>query len=402
MKQRRWVLTALLLCSIPFRTDAQDVVFSPPVNVSNTPALSGPEALAIDASGTIYVLWEESRSSILFSRSSDGGETFIPPQTVIPPDRDSSPGQVAVASGSPGMVHTSVTQFDTVFGGAAISYLRSIDGGDTFSSPQLMSTRDGINYIKSSIATDGNGAVGIAWAGANLRTGQNNISYSRSIDNGDTFSAPMILTDADTLPVYCPDIKTFGAQNVYIVWNQKLSVVGDDSDTFFTRSVDGGLSFTTPINISNLPGRGWCPKTAVDESGNIYVVWEKGQAFLSRKTLFVKSTDGGLSFNAPPLSISDPTGDSACSSFAAAGTGKVYITFTYSTNHESALVFSGDGGGRFTPPFSIPRAICPEIATRNQNEIGLTWSEPPSPGDYTDVFYMRGVVSLTSSVGRGK
>src|SRR5947209_2205059 len=41
---------------------------------------------------------------------------------------------------------------------------------------------------------------------------------------------------------------------------------------FFSRSTDGGATFSTPQNLSNDPA-GSSPQIAVDSSGNINVVW---------------------------------------------------------------------------------------------------------------------------------
>src|SRR3989442_6641565 len=95
--------------------------------------------------------------------------------------------------------------------------------------------------------------------------------------------------------------------NVYLEY-------GHDSDgqTLFTRSTDGGQSFSTPIQG---PGPGLNHALALDAAGNVYVATAHctgGGGFLHTcqqpspapaDVLVAKSTDGGLSFSSPVAAV---------------------------------------------------------------------------------------------------
>jgi hypothetical protein len=84
--------------------------------------------------------------------------------------------------------------------------------------------------------------------------------------------------------------------NIYVVWQDNR-----DNDLFydiyFAVSRDTGTTFTTPnIPLSNSPDTNDVyPWLDVDSNGNIYAVWQS-KANNMWKIYFTKSTDGGVSF----------------------------------------------------------------------------------------------------------
>src|SRR5260370_30822916 len=64
--------------------------------------------------------------------------------------------------------------------------------------------------------------------------------------------------------------------------------------------------FSTPKILSNNPGFSFAPQIAVDASGNINVVWEDGASGLS--ILFSRSADGGATFSNPKNLSNNPGG----------------------------------------------------------------------------------------------
>jgi hypothetical protein len=61
-------------------------------------------------------------------------------------------------------------------------------------------------------------------------------------------------------------------------------------DAFFSRSSDGGRTFSTPIDLSNAQVADGAFRIAVDSSGNIFAVWYDFAANVISST---HSTDGG-------------------------------------------------------------------------------------------------------------
>src|SRR2546426_153968 len=64
--------------------------------------------------------------------------------------------------------------------------------------------------------------------------------------------------------------------------------------------------FSTPKNVSNNSDFSFTPQLAVDQGGNIYMVWED-DTNTNSNILFSGSTDGGATFSAPK-NISNSSG----------------------------------------------------------------------------------------------
>ena len=65
-----------------------------------------------------------------------------------------------------------------------------------------------------------------------------------------------------------PQIATSG-NNVYVTWQDSTP---GNQDIFFAVSNNNGVSFGTPINLSNNTGNSRIPQIAVS-GNNVYVVW---------------------------------------------------------------------------------------------------------------------------------
>ena len=141
---------------------------------------------------------------------------------------------------------------------------------------------------------------------------------------------------------------------IHVVWHDNSSA---DFEILYSRSVDGGVTFTPAVAISG-PGEAQVPAIAVDQDRVIYVAWE-GEAAGNRDIFFSRSTDGGVIF-APPVNLSANPGDSKLPAIAAHGKGAVYVAWQDSTGpgRQILLTRSTDGGKTFDPP----RPVTPHAA----------------------------------------
>lgn len=170
-----------------------------------------------------------------------------------------------------------------------------------------------------------------------------NVGYSRSTDNGVTWSVPVSLTT----PAQQPDqilgndrVHSFpsiavdnsgGANqgNVYVTYLSNAS--GDGGDVMVQRSTDGGLTFSLPVSLSPRPGADrsqWFPAIAVDRnSGRVSVVYYDQSAASSgdlTAVTWVYSDNGGLTWSTPSRACTPPAGigaTNACDRAFRAGFG---------------------------------------------------------------------------------
>jgi hypothetical protein len=131
-----------------------------------------------------------------------------------------------------------------------------------------------------------------------------------------------------------PQIDISG-NNTYVVWS-------DDSpgtaDIFFTKSTDGGETFSKPVNLSNNTRGSFDPVLAISKN-HIFVAWDDdipGNADI----LFTKSTDRGNSFSIKPINLSKNVGRSLYPDVAVSRSNNSYIVWSDDTpgNYEVLLL----------------------------------------------------------------
>ncbi len=145
--------------------------------------------------------------------------------------------------------------------------------------------------------------------GSSATSDSSRIRFSRSTDHGETWSAPVRLSDTggdcidddNTVEGAVPAVGPNG--EVYVSWSGPLGIM-------FDKSTDGGVTFGQDIFVSDQPG-GWAqdipgimrcngmPVTGCDISdspyrGRVYVMWSDQRNGATNTDVFIKkSTDAG-------------------------------------------------------------------------------------------------------------
>src|SRR6476469_8061612 len=169
-------------------------------------------------------------------------------------------------------------------------YQLAFSENQSFNVPKNVSNSSGQSLFPK-IALSGNNMYAV-WS--DTSTGNSEIFLARSTDGGLTFSTPTNLS-SDSGQSRTPSIAASNS-NVYVVWS---SNVGSNSEIFLARSTDGGLTFSTS-DISNNAGFSYTPQLAVSGS-NVYVVWNDNTSG-NLDIMFARSTDGGLTFSTSDIS----------------------------------------------------------------------------------------------------
>ena len=145
---------------------------------------------------------------------------------------------------------------------------RSSDNGNNFSDPLKLNT-DRESVGESQVATSGKN-VYVVWGGNPDEKVAGNLYYTKSDDNGVTFSIPQSLTAKNTLNVEVAADNS----NAYIAWQ---AVLPDGNEEIFVKeSSDAGATFTTSNeNISRNEGISECTSIAISqETKVVYLAWE--------------------------------------------------------------------------------------------------------------------------------
>ncbi|RKX69208.1 hypothetical protein DRP53_08910 [candidate division WOR-3 bacterium] len=271
--------------------------------------------LTVGKDGTFYavILAFESTSQpngLFVYRSTDNGVSWDGPYTVIDQvpgvfedkeliacDRTNSPYQ--------GNLYVPWTRFGAT---TQIMCARSTDGGFSFESPVRVSDQSGVQWPVPAVGPDG--TLYIAWDAYNA------IKIDKSTDGGVSFGSDRVIQYVDfgygyinggilvfSFPAIDVDI-TGGPNNgtIYCVYSD-YSPAQTDLDIYFTKSTDGGLTWSAKKRINDDALNNGCdqfhPWLTVDRDGRIVVV------FLDRRLdpnnylydcFITYSTDGGATW----------------------------------------------------------------------------------------------------------
>jgi len=250
--------------------------FSTPADASTSAStvsdMQDKEWIAVDKGasspfkGNVYVSWTDFTATggfINFARSTNGGESFRPPVALSAQDGTQLvQGSVPVVAPN-GDLYVAFSDGHSSIGGIAI--VKSTDGGRTFSAETKVasvvntSTMTGGGGVRTnsfpSVTVDGNGTVHMvydAWTLSPLD--RSDIFYTRSTDGGNTFSTPRKLNDDDTTTTQVfPSIASASDGTLGVRWWDRRNDAPADSltDVYMTISHDGGASFEKNFRITN-------------------------------------------------------------------------------------------------------------------------------------------------------
>jgi hypothetical protein len=263
-------------------------------------------------------------------------------------------------------------------------FTKSTDGGLSFDNLKQVNSDDGLEFsFLNDIAIDQDNINNVYYA-YTRPTNTVDIVISKSSNGGVTFENPINVSTGNNR---LPSLSTNG-NNVYAVW-QDFSVNPPDfftSDIGFAASTDGGLTYSDPINISNNPlllSTG--PSIATDEDNNVFVVWaESLPNGTDPRILFTKSTDGGITFS-PPREIANLEESSRQQKVAVSGDNIYTVWDDRNPNDafsgEIYLLISRDDGDTFDFQNIVNisktagrQSISPSIDASGEN-IGISWSD---------------------------
>ena len=342
--------------------------FGNPINLSSSNAgQSDYEAFAHDGNN-VYVVWQTSLSgtaSVFLAKSSNGGLSFEKPVMISDITKLAAFPQIAVSDN-----HVYFTWLEKSENNSTnIVFAKSDDNASSIGTPQYMTHHSGISGIPKLIAIENH--VYLSWE--DNSKGSFDVFLTKSDDYGVSFHVPVNVS-ANAGQSGTPQIVI--SQNlVYVVWMDNIS---GNYDILFAKSSDGGNSFTTPIDISNLHADSGYPQFTVS-GNNVYVVWTQTTSNLSYDIFFVKSTDGGNTFDRP-INLSNNVGSSGWPKIASDGGGNIYVSWVDSSpgRFDVFITKSSDGGITFENPTNVSNSVNESYESNMaalNNVIYLVWQE---------------------------
>jgi hypothetical protein len=237
----------------------------------------------------------------------------------------------------------------------AILLRKSTNGGASFAAPVIVSTVTATFSVTIDMVVVGN-TIYLVWS-ENI-TGQEEgieIFFSKSINGGNTFSEKLNLSQNDN-DSGNPSIAVY-QDKVHVVWNDASVTPSGLSEILYRRSLDGGQTFEIAKNLSNTPSTSLQPTVAA-LGDQLYVVWSDNSAG-NFEILFTQSQNGGNTFDTVERLSNNP-GDSR-RPIIIASQNEIYVVWDASGG--IFFIRSLDAGTTFgAATIIIPDAFDPAIA----------------------------------------
>jgi hypothetical protein len=269
------------------------VKFKAPIDITPHSGGAFTPRIAVDSAEMLNIVWGDTDTPlgrrVIFTRSTDLGFTFTEPVDISRSPGKAFEPEIAVDPND----GVNVVWEDDRDGAKAIMFTRSSDGGATFSTPLKISQGTSA-AAESHIAIDKSGRVYVSWIQEIDGTLQ--VFFARSTDNGITFSTPIQLTNDNNAEMHKVFVTTF-KNVVYVAFNNDYD---RDRQAYVMRSTDAGISFGQPVQFSNATrtrGRAHSVSMVVDSRGVLHVVWADSSIIGDNQdeslVLYSKSNDGG-------------------------------------------------------------------------------------------------------------
>ena len=364
------------------------VVFENATNVTNNPMDSVYGQVAA-WNNNVYMLWQDSMPpgytnyDIFIKSSNDKGTTFGSPVNLSNNSGFSEHPQIAAYDNKVYAIWA-----DDTSGNREVFFTRSEDNSTSFDKIKNLSNNTSDSFNQE-IAVFGDN-VYVVWLDQD-EADNTNILLKSSFDGGATFGRTVHIS-SDANQETFPKIAAY-EDSVYVAWN----MAGDNLDErdneglFFVRSLDGGNTFDNIMKLNHENDFGELQVAAFDET--VYVVSGGIHSVDVNGVFFTKSVDGGRSFSEPvtidgnatfvnPLNVEVGAYDEQFSYVAAQVTvlGNEEILLLEMTGNDSTQVINLSNNPKISE--------CPSIAMAGDN-IYVVW-EDMTPGNH-EILYAKGI-----------
>jgi hypothetical protein len=370
------IVTLFSISSFPSLVWSQQGENSSSQNISNNPGNSTDGRIGV-YQNNVYLVWTDDTTGnkeIHFKRSVDNGTTFGSPENLSNNLGNSTDVRIGVFKNNVYLVWT-----DDTTGNGDIYFKRSVDNGTTFAETRNLSTNNTSPSSGAQISAVGNN-VYVVWQ--DTASGKNEIFYRHSNNTGERFRGASEISN--TLSVkgesaLYPQLSVVG-ENVYVVWQDKVS---RSNEIFLRESNDGGNKFSGIKNLSrNNTGDSIAPRI-VSSGNNVFVVWtdtEPGKAQIFARA----STDNAAKFGGIK-NVSWSSGSSYDPQIAVGGNGSLYVLWEDTSfrdfTFDLILRASTDMANTFQDKVNLGRYVG-EISDYGQmaafgSNVFVVWSDSP-------------------------
>ncbi|MBN2135838.1 MAG: exo-alpha-sialidase [Acidobacteria bacterium] len=276
--------------------------FTSPLQITKNTDASMRPAIAVDGNENIYITYQletTGKYRIRFLRSTNGGQSFSEPVLISSTNGHSqNPSIAAYTAGDINYVF--VTYSVNRSGKYQIYLTRSTDGGATFEEPINISNSTG-GASRSHIQVNSSGDVYVVWY--DERYGPSEIMVCKSTDYGVNFQTPMPVTSNGVVSIF-PYVTFDQSDNLLISWYQLTT---GKYDVFFAKSIDGGKNYNIRHYLSKNHYNSRFPKVVADQNNVYHYFWHDDSPHMDKinRLYYRKSTNAGASFHEAEILTED-------------------------------------------------------------------------------------------------
>jgi len=376
-KKRIFMVIILLIFSLQLYSQTWSVT----KRLTWTSEISTRPRIAAGSGGNLFLVWRDNlpgNAEIYFKRSTDGGVSWSAPKRLT--WSSSLSHHPAVAADPSGRIH--VVWHDDNSGNNEIYYKRSTDGGNTWSSINRLTWNSGESE-NARITADSGSGIHVIWK--DDTPGNSEIYYKRSTDSGLSWTAPKRLTWNPENSRY-PSIAADSGSGIYIVWD-------DDSkgnyEIYFKKSIDWGSSWSAVKRLTWNSGGSYIPDIDISSGGGIHVTWFDNTP-TNTEIFYKRSTDGGSNWSALTRLTWDTSSSDSPSIAADSGSG-IHIVWSdynfgnWEVNHKLSTDSGSTWGGKNRLTWNSGNSSSPTIDGDSSGGIHVVWNDN-TPGN-SEIYY---------------
>jgi hypothetical protein len=232
---------------------------------------------------------------------------------------------------------------------ASMSFI-PITSGDIQASTNIpVNSGPDTNRIAPDLATDSNGIAYCVWG--DRRAGNWDVYFTKSTDFGVSWDTPDKKVNTGSGDQSYPSIAVDNQGNIYVVWEDFRN---GNYDIYFSSSSDGGKTWLTPNIMINSDTNGFpekeqrVPQIAVDHQGTIFVVWSDYR-HNNFDIYFNKSEDGGNTWLAENVRVNrdpEPSPDQMNPTIAVDPEGNLFVAWEENVGtHSDIFLTKSENGG---------------------------------------------------------
>jgi hypothetical protein len=220
-----------------------------------------------------------------FSKTKDFGATWSPAQTIIGSgNRQQTIGNIIVVDPKTDALYDFTdlivppnTPFRGVASNAQLAFVKSTDGGATWTTPQVIAPFNAAGVVDPNtgkrarvgdglqeVAIDGSGKLYVVWESStnwekNINqaagTFDNEVLFTSSSDGGASWAAPRAIVGPSALPIFTPTVAVDKNGNIAVTYYDSGSLSATNTSTWpvdykVTYSTDGGTTFSAGKEVA--------------------------------------------------------------------------------------------------------------------------------------------------------